>query len=90
MKKIKIMLTAIVVLAVVGGTVAFKLKEPADKLFFCNGATAISTCDYSFINGVTFGDGTFVDLGTITDATDIQGKACTARCDVDDFEYQAE
>jgi len=45
MKKVKLFFTAVAVLAVVGGAVAFKSAKTAPKLFFCNTALKCQLTD---------------------------------------------
>jgi hypothetical protein len=47
MKRVKIMLMAITVLAAVGGTLAFKAaKTPLARFYTCNVGAPIPTCDF--------------------------------------------
>ena len=81
MKKAKVMLTAIALFGVIGAALAFKAKFIEGKLYTCNAATAVSTCDLKY-NAVNFkDDGERFDVATITQAN-LQNLACTDRCDI--------
>ena len=81
MKKAKIMLTAITVLAVVGGALAFKAKK-YDGTQYCTGTTtAANKCINSILNGKLLASGAMTYYKVTTDATkcgNTPGATCTS------------
>jgi len=79
MKKAKIMLTALTVLAVVGSTLAFKAYTPGFKFYSCdvaNNQCHIQTPNANF----TTGSGVFVE-GTVTAVNPaIENQPCDQSC----------
>lgn len=77
MKKVKIMLTAITVLAVVGGALAFKTKTAGFHLYKCN--TTLNQCVAPNNKTFTIDDvnGTSTPSATVT-STDPTTATCSA------------
>ena len=80
MKKVKIMLTAITVFAVVGGALAFKAKSTGFHLYQCNNGLPSGSCDKIFANDTYTldDDGTSIPSATVRD-TDPTGN-CAQDC----------
>ena len=82
MKKVKIMLTAITVFAVVGGALAFKVYTPGYKLYRCNTSTdrcvlvGNTTYTVDLINGETFQNATITNFAP--GAISCTAAECTA------------
>jgi hypothetical protein len=80
MKKAKIMLMVIAVLAVIGGTLAFEANTFQQyRIFSCVGSEDGLTCSYDAAAGigVTFGNKHYTYAATITDLN-LNGQNCEA------------
>jgi len=60
MKKAKIFLTALTVLTVVGGTVAFKVVKQPFQYYICDPATNLATIPFTITTETTLGGTTLV------------------------------
>ena len=79
MKKVKLMVSALAIVAVIGGALAFKAKTlPSVKLYTSLDGTCVK--DQPANNFVTDPAGTPFTQATITDAN-IAGDAATGVCD---------
>jgi hypothetical protein len=83
MKKVKIMLTAITVFAVVGGALAFKAKSAGFHLYQCNNSQPTGQCvkidgSNTYTTTTLAAGGTEKSSATVTNAdpTDICANAC--------------
>jgi len=77
MKRVKIMLTALTVLAIVGGALAFKAKSDG-FLYICNGTICVESQRQYTDNGhIKVENATFDD--------DAEGEACELSCSEDVF-----
>jgi hypothetical protein len=81
MKKVKVMLTAIAVLTIVGGSLAFKAKEDKPLKCYFTTATGSAQCIFRGILSVSTtqdNSGTFKAITTSTTTTQIGGApTCT-------------
>ena len=75
MKRVKLMLSAIAVFAVVGGALAFKAKDPSFHRFTVVGTTCLSDG-----GNYTLDASQPKIAGTVTDA-DLNGSISTGNCD---------
>jgi hypothetical protein len=75
MKKAKIMLMAITILAVVGGALAFKARTFApSKVFSCVDGANGFTCSVDIV--AIPGTSPYAFTGTFSDGVELQNKAC--------------
>jgi hypothetical protein len=78
MKRIKIMLTAITVFAVVGGALAFKAQKFGKVIYTTNNPVPGATCPFAVVNFTTtqVADPLFPNKISVTD---IQNNLCVLR-----------
>ena len=75
MKKVKVMLTALTVLAVVGGALAFKAKSE-NRLYICD--TSVDKCKLDPVHFYDFDPASIVPSATTNSAA--QDKPCDESC----------
>ena len=72
MKKAKVILTAIVVLTIVGGVFAFKAKDPTKKFYCTTANSPVCTFEVTGLTTVDQGIGTFKNTECYTTSTDVE------------------